>query len=263
MILLSTALVPESIGYEFLAKCAGHGPLGNAIAFFIDPTFFFALIVWLLIGITSLVVAKRAKMIPGTFQTAVESIFQFVFELADDMIGPKAPKYYPLFIGLFVFILVSNLIGLIPGLISPTSNPMLPFGFAIMIFIYYNYIGIRTHGIKYFKQFLGPSLPLYMLPIRALLIVVEGITFFVKPFSLGLRLFCNIFSKELFLAVLAMLVIQFLTGPTLVDKIFTLMPLVLRPVILLLGLILGLIQAFVFTVLSISYIAGALHAEEH
>ncbi len=257
MLVLSATLVPESIGYEFLEK------LGPAVTFFVSPTYFFALVVWLIIGVTSFVVARRAKLVPGTLQTAFESIFQFVFDLADDMIGPRAPKYYPLFLGLFIFIFVSNLIGLIPGLISPTSNPTMPFGFALMIFVYYIFIGIKEHGIKYFKQFLGPDLPLYMLPIRLLLIVVEFISYFVKPLSLGLRLFCNIFSKELFLAVLALLVIQFMTSDALIDNIFTVIPLVLRPIILLLGLILGLIQAFVFTVLSISYIAGALHGEEH
>jgi F-type H+-transporting ATPase subunit a len=88
-------------------------------------------------------------------------------------------------------------------------------------------------------------------------------TFFVKPFSLGLRLFCNIFSKELFLAILALLLLQFLHGPTAMDKIFTMAPLVLRPIIVLLGVVIGFIQALVFLVLTISYIAGARSAAEH
>ena len=256
MLVLTTALVPESIGYEFLDK------LPPALGFFVSPGYMFALIVWAIVAITSILVARKAKMIPGSFQTTVEAIFQFVFDLADDMIGPKAVKYYPLFIGLFIYILVANVIGLIPGLISPTSNPTMPFTFAIMIFVIYNFVGIRENGLKYFKQFLGPSLPMYMLPIRILLIVVEFISFFAKPFSLGLRLFCNIFAKELFLAVMAVLLIQFLGAPGL-GKIVAIMPFILRPAVLLLGLLLGLIQAFVFVVLSISYIAGALHVEEH
>ncbi len=264
MILISAPLVPEGIGYEFLDKAAGHGFLGNLVAFFVSPAYLFTIIVWLLIGIVSFVVAKHAKLVPGTLQTAVEEIIGFVTNLADEMIGHGSKGYYPLLLGLFIFILVSNVIGLIPGLISPTSNPTLPFGFAIMVFVIYNFVGVKENGLKYFKKFLGPTLPIYMLPIRLLLIVVEFISFFAAPFTLGLRLFCNIFAKELFLSVMAVLLISFLNAPGgLGSKVFVLMPFFLRPVVILLGLLLGIIQAFVFVVLTISYISGALHAEEH
>lgn len=240
--------VPEGIAYHI-----PHIPTPLA----------FSWVVWSIIGVVTILVARRARLIPGPVQVAIEAILQYVMDLADEIVGPKAHKYYPLFIGLFVFILVSNLVGLIPGFYSPTGNMNTTFGLAGMVFLYYNVEGIRANGWGYFKQFAGPRLPMYLLPVRILLIVTEAITFFLRPLSLGLRLFCNIFSKEIFLAVLAMLTIQFMFGHTLMDKLFTLGPLVLRPVILLLGVLIALIQALVFVVLSMSYIGGALHAAEH
>lgn len=229
----------------------------------IPTTLFMSWIVWIIIGVISFSVARRAKLAPNPIQGVFEAAFSFVKGVADDAIGPEAYRYYPLCFGLFIYILVSNMIGLIPGFVSPTSDPNTTFGLAILVFLYYNFEGIKHNGLRYFKQFLGPPLPWYFFPISFLLIITEIMTFFVKPFSLGLRLFCNIFSKELFLAILAVLLLQFLEGPTALDKLFTVAPLVLRPVIVLLGVVIGFIQALVFFILTISYIAGARSAAEH
>jgi F-type H+-transporting ATPase subunit a len=226
-------------------------------------TLVFAWVVWAFIIVLSIAAAKRLKLIPGTLQVIFEMGVEYVCGLADEFIGPQAYKFYPLFIGLFFFILLSNLIGFIPGLTSPTSDPNLTFGFAIMVFVYFVFTGFKYNGIRYLKQFLGPKLPWYMFPISILITLTEIISFFSRPFSLGLRLFANIFSKELFLGILAWLMMHFLLSAALSDKIFAVMPLVLRPVIMLIGLIIAFIQALVFMVLSMSYIGGAVHMEEH
>jgi F-type H+-transporting ATPase subunit a len=229
---------------------------------------YFSWIVWAIIIIGSIAVARSALRKakagkPGGMQAVLEMAIDYVCTMADEIIGPEAGKYYPLFIGLFIFILVGNLIGFIPGLVSPTSDPNLTFGLAIMVFLYFIVLGFKYNGIGYLKQFSGPKLAWYMFPVSILLTVTEIISFFTRPLSLGLRLFCNIFSKELFLSILALLMLHFFQSSLTLDKCLTIMPLVLRPFIMLLGLIIAFIQALVFMVLSMSYIAGAVHMEEH
>ncbi|OGJ88570.1 MAG: ATP synthase F0 subunit A [Candidatus Raymondbacteria bacterium RifOxyA12_full_50_37] len=246
--MFSAALVPESIEYH-----VGHLPVSILMT----------ILVWFVIVFLSVLVAHFPRFIPAKMRMAAEVLFEYVCTLAKDLIGPQAPKFYPLFLGLFIFILVANLVGLIPGLISPTADPALTFGLALMVFLYFNFLGLKEHGFSYFKQFLGPKLPWFMAPVSVLFALIEIISLFMRPFSLGLRLFCNIFSKELFLGILALLVIQFFTSDVLQERLLTAGPLLLRPFILLLGLLVGLIQALVFTILSMSYIAGAVQAQEH
>jgi len=241
---MSAAGIREGIVYNI-----PHIPTTVAMAWF----------TWAVIAVVSIVIARKPKLVPGSIQLVLEMLFDYVCGLADEIVGPKAKSYYPLFLGLFFFILLGNLIGLIPCLVSPTSDMNLTFGLAIMVFIYFNVMGIKEHGMGYFKQFLGPSMPPALFPIKLLLIVIEFISFFLRPFSLGLRLFCNIFSKELFLTILATLIYSFFISH---QYLLGLAPLFLRPFILLLGLIVAFIQALVFMMLSMSYIAGAIQAQE-
>lgn len=229
----------------------------------IPPTLVFAWLVWAVLIVLSIVVARRAKLVPGGIQVIFEMLFGFICTTADEIIGPKARHYYPLFIGLFFSILLGNLIGFLPGFLSPTADPNLTFGLAILVFFYFIFLGFKHNGFGYLKQFKPPKLPWFMLPVGLLLSLTEVISFFTRPLSLGLRLFCNIFSKELLLGILAWLMIEFFLGPAVFDKVFSFGMLVLRPAIMLLGLIIAFIQALVFMVLSMSYIAGAVQMEEH
>jgi F-type H+-transporting ATPase subunit a len=223
-----------------------------------------AALAWAIVGGVSLAVALKPKLVPSGLQIVMEGLFGYICGLADDIVGPKASRFYPLFIGLFFFILVSNLMGLVPALKSPTSDPALTFGLAIMIFIYFNAVGIMDQGWGYFRQFAGPKMPLALLPVKVLIIVVEIISLFLRPFSLGLRLFCNIFSKEMFLAVLTVLIYQFfILEPSPINIFVGAVSTGLRLVVPFLGLIVAFIQALVFTVLSMTYIAGAVQAQEH
>jgi F-type H+-transporting ATPase subunit a len=244
----SSATEFESIQWHF-----GHLP----------TSLVFSWAVWAGIIVISIIIAKKKKLVPGRIQAVFEMFFEFVTNLADELIGPKAPRFYPLFLGLFCFILVSNLVGFFPGLMSPTSDPNLTFALALLVFVYFVFIGFKYNGIGYLKQFKGPKLAWYMFPISLLISVTEVISFFTRPLSLGLRLFCNIFSKELFLGILAWLMLNFFLSPALSDKIFSVLMLGMRPAIILLGLVVAFIQALVFMVLSMSYIAGAVRMEEH
>lgn len=241
------SVIPEAVEYNI-----GHLPTSMLMS----------LVVWAILFALSLAAARRPRLVPGAVQNALEFGFEYLFSLADAAIGPAAPRYYPLCLGIFLFILASNLVGLVPGFVSSTSDLNTTAALAVIVFVYYNVEGIRAHGLRYFAHFFGPPLPWYMFPIRLMIFVIEVISSFARPFSLALRLFCNIFSKEILLGLLAFLLFNFLMGHGIMEKSLMVAPLLLRPFIILLGVVVGLIQALVFLILTVSYIGGAVQAHE-
>jgi len=181
---------------------------------------------------------------PGVVQQGLELTFEGITGFMKDLIGPGHERFFPIIGALFLFILAGNLLGLLPGFMSPTSNINVTAGCAIIVFLYYNYLGMKSHGFwKYMAHFAGPSLA-----IAPLLFVIEIISHLARPFSLSVRLFGNIFSEELIIASLNSLFPFFLSLPLMGLAIFA-----------------STIQAFIFVILTMVYIAGAVdsHHEEH
>jgi F-type H+-transporting ATPase subunit a len=194
-----------------------------------------------LIVATLVAVIITRKKIPGPVQNIIEMMTSFLEDYMIDLVGLKGMKYFPLVITLFFFILVSNYIGLIPGFLAPTSNINTTGAWAIVVFISYQCIGIATNRLKYFKHFLGP------IPILApIMVLMEIISELARPFSLALRLFANIMGGELIARLL-----------------FVICALGL-PVIWMTweSIITAPIQAFVFSLLTMIYLAGAVMADE-
>lgn len=202
------------------------------------------------------------KYVPKRIQNIVEIFFETVFDFANNIIGKEAKQYYPLLLGIFFFICVSNWLGVIPGFSSPTADFNVPISLAIVVFVYYNLMGFKKHGVNYLKHFMGPLLPWYFFPINLLIFVIEIISHITRPLSLSIRLFCNIFAKEALLGVLALLLVTFLGSPSFLGKVLSIAPLILRPIVILLALLIGFIQAMIFLILSTIYIAGAVSVEE-
>jgi F-type H+-transporting ATPase subunit a len=169
-----------------------------------------------------------------------ELIGEMLFSLANETMGEKnAKKYFPLLGSMFVFILLNNLIGLIPGFVPATDNLNTTFACGVFVFVYYNIMGFREHGIHYVKQFFGPIIWLapFMLPI-------ELISHGVRPVSLGLRLFGN------------------MTGDHLVLSLFTnLVPFGVPIPFIALGLFVCAFQALIFVLLTMIYLTLALSHE--
>ena len=174
-----------------------------------------------------------------SLQNFFELVIQATINIMKDIIGNHAEKYLPLIGSLFVFILLCNLLGLIPGFLPPTSNLYTNGACAIIVFLYYNYRGFKEHGIKYLKHFAGPLI--YLAP---LMFVIEVISHLFRPFSLMVRLYGNISGDHAVLAIFSGLV-----------------PLVVPVIFLVLGLMVALIQAFVFATLSTVYIGLAVSHE--
>ena len=169
-------------------------------------------------------------------------ILSFLVGIAEDILGDHAKKYMPLLATCFLFILFMNLLGLIPGFVPPTDQMNITVGLAVVIFLSTHYYGVREHGVAYFKHFLGPVW--WLAPI---MLPIEIVSHLARPLSLSLRLFGNI------------------TGDHLVVGIFLgLVPFVVPSIFYGLGVFVSFMQAFIFTVLSMIYIAGAVaHEEEH
>jgi F-type H+-transporting ATPase subunit a len=163
--------------------------------------------------------------------------------LVEGVLGPQGRPYVALYGTFFLFILVSNLLGLIPGFSPPTSNINVPAALGVTSFVLFNYFGFKAHGGGYLKHFLGPVW--WLIP---LMLPLELIDVCLRPITLTLRLTINMVADHLVLGV------------------FTdLTKLVIPVVFLLLGTLVSVIQAFVFTLLSLVYVALAVggHEEEH
>jgi F-type H+-transporting ATPase subunit a len=169
-------------------------------------------------------------------RNVAEAFVEAIAGLAEGVIGHGSERYVPLLASFFAFILVCNLIGLVPGFSPPTADFNITFGLGIVSFLAYNFYGVREHGAKYVKQFLGP-----MLFLAPLMLVVEIFSHLFRPVSLGIRLFANMFADHQ--------VVEIFTGLT---------KLVIPVVFYVLGAFVAVVQAFVFTMLSAIYIALAI-----
>ena len=235
----------------------------------------FTLLTWGVIFVFAGIALKKISFIPGKMQNMLELGLEFIYDLADNTIGDKetARPYYPLFVSIFLFILIANLIGLIPGAMAPTANINTTLALALIVFVYYHFLAFKTKGLHYIASFFGTinvsSMPLFMKPPMlifsyVILPVIEVLSHFTRPISLSLRLFGNMFAKETLLVILPVLMCQFIQFPNLLLKtLLTSMPVLLAPLIILLGVLISLIQAAVFLFLTIIYITGAIKSEEH
>lgn len=165
-----------------------------------------------------------------------EAFVEVVLGLGESTIGHGAERFVPLLGSFFVFILVSNLLGLIPGFTPPTSDFNVTFALGVVAFVSYHVYGVREHGFRYVRQFLGP-----VIILAPLMVVIEVFGHAFRPVSLGIRLFANMFADHQLLEIF--------TGLT---------KLVVPVAFYMLGSLVCVVQAFVFTMLSATYIALAV-----
>lgn len=189
--------------------------------------------------------SSKQELIPtGHFnlKNILQASVEGILSLMEGIIGKDAKQYFPLIGTLFIYIFINNLMGIIPGFVPATDNINTTGACAITVFVYYNFIGIRKHGIKnYFKHFMGP-----VWWLAPLILLIELISHAVRPLSLAIRLFGNI------------------TGDHVVLGIFSgLVPLIVPVLFMALGIFVSFIQAFVFSLLSSVYIGLAVAHEEH
>ncbi len=207
-------------------------PLSNAFAMELLVTLF--LLVYFVVVRMSLSVEK-----PNAIQHTAELLHEFVSGQGESIIGHGFERFTGYLSVLLLFILIMNLLGLVPGLESPTSTPVVPLGLALVTFFYYHYEGIRSNGAGYIKQFLGP-----VWWLAPLLFVIEVISHCARVLSLTVRLYANMFAGDL--VTLAF---------------FSLIPIGVPLVFLGLHLVVSLVQAYVFMLLATIYLSLAVSHE--
>ena len=203
----------------------------------IDMTIVFnTLFVMALLAFFSFLATRRTEVYHGKTQNVMEVIIGGFDGLLNEIMGHNGRKFFALISTLGLFILVSNLIGIVPGFESPTSNINTNAAMALIVFLSTHVVGIKEHGLKYFKQFMGP-----VWWLTPLMLPIEIISHISRPLSLTFRLFGNIKGEDIVLLVVLFLVPWFVPLPVFVLMVFT-----------------SVVQTLVFMLLAMMYIAGAM-----
>jgi len=225
---------------------------------------------WLVMAILIIVaylVPRRPALVPRGVQNAAEIVLEFVLALIDDVIGREGRRFLPLIATLGLFIFASNLLGLVPGFTAPTDNVNTNLACALVVFFSYHWIGIRAHGLgAYLKHFAGP-----MPALAPLMVPIELISHLARPLSLTLRLFGNMLGGHILLSIVFFMTVGLSTwalssasGPIglVIGGIGTVATILFTVGFLFpLKLLVAFLQAFIFCMLSMLYIAGALESE--
>lgn len=194
---------------------------------------------WLVMAILIAVAfaASRAiSLVPTGTQNLMETVISGIDNLLEETMGEEGKAYFPLIATFALFILVSNLIALVPGLYPPTANVNTNAALALTVFVMTHAVGIKKHGVSYLKHFMGP-----IWWLAPLIFIIEIIGHLARPLSLTLRLFGNMWGHEIVLMIFIALV-----------------PFIVPVPMMLMGVLVAFIQTFVFTLLAMIYIAGAL-----
>ena len=232
-----------------------------------------SIMAWITFGIIlglAMLGLSRLKKVPSGLQGAFEFALEWVEDIIKQVMGEAGLPLLPLFFSFFLFILIGNLLGLVPYMASPTAKTDTTLALAIVTFGSTHVLGMRKKGIfGYWGHFFhvvdasqekGISKVITAVLQFVLLPAIELVGEMARPLSLTMRLFGNIFAKEMLLTILAALVLQYFNQ----HSVLVIMPLALRPAILILGVLVSLIQAVVFTALSMIYIGGAIaQHDEH
>ena len=222
-----------------------------------------------LLGLLTLIASRRLEMVPRGAQNFMEIVLEQFLTLIDDVLGHEGRRYFPLLATLGLFIVTSNLMGLVPGLIAPTANLNTTAACALIVFFTYHWIGILRQGMRaYARHFMGP-----VVWLAWLMVPIEIVSHLARPLSLSLRLFGNMTGGHILLAVFFFLMgFDGMLGWALTGSLGGVLlgaPAALIMVVFTVGflyplkILVAFLQAFIFVMLSMLYIAGAIEEAEH
>jgi F-type H+-transporting ATPase subunit a len=189
-----------------------------------------------------------ARLVPTRWQSVAELFYEFIANMVRDNVGSAGRPYFPFIFSLFMFVLFGNLIGMVPYSFTYTSHIIVTFALAFFIFLGVTVIAIARHGFHFFTYFAPKGMPL---PLLLLLIPIEIISYCIRPMTLSIRLFANMMAGHTMLVIFAGFV--FALG------IFGILPLAFDIFFILLELLVAVLQAYVFTILTCIYLHDAIH----
>ena len=198
---------------------------------------------------------RKRELIPGRMQGLAEMMYEFVADMVRSNVGNEGRPYFPFIFTLFVFLLFGNLLGLIPYSYTFTSQIVVTFVMAAFVFLALTVLALFKHGLHFFSFFVPAGAPKALIPF---LIIIEVISYFVRPVSLSVRLFANMLAGHTMLKVFAGLAVMISSvgGAAMAGSVF--------PFVALIGLtglevLVAVLQAYVFTILTCMYLNDALH----
>lgn len=237
---ISRALTALSVLGLAAPAAASEGGLGHPPLLFhlpgMAPHVTYTWVVMILLVGSGVLAGRSAAIVPRGIAHLYEVVLEVLLNFARGMMGDEARHYLPLIATSALFIVVSNLLGLIPGFESPTANLNTTLALALVVVVATHIVGVRTHGAKYIKHFMGP-----IWWLSPLMLPIEIVSHLARVLSLSLRLFGNIRGEDILLLVL-----------------FGLVPYLIPVPIILLAVFTSFLQTFIFVVLTIIYIQGAL-----
>jgi len=200
--------------------------------------------------ITALLVlgTKRGALVPGRWQSVGEMSYEFVADMVETNAGHGSEPYFPFVFTLFMFVLFANFLGLIPYSFTVTSHIIVTFALAATVFIGVTIIGIAKHGVHFLRLFVPEGVPVILL---FLLVPIELLSYFIRPFTLAIRLFANMLAGHTMLAIFG--------GFAASVGFLAIFPVALDVAILALEVLVAALQAYVFAILTCLYLRDALH----
>ena len=191
---------------------------------------------------------RGGRLVPGRWQSMAEMSYEFIANMIRENVGAEGRKYFPFIFTLFMFILMGNLVGMIPFSYTFTSQIIVTFSMAVTIFIGVTIIGLIRHGWHFFSLFMPSGTPMVLAP---LLIPIEIISYFVRPVSLSVRLFANMMAGHTMMKVFG--------GFTVLLGVLGIAPILLLVALTGFEIMVAVLQAYVFTVLTCLYLNDAIH----
>jgi F-type H+-transporting ATPase subunit a len=198
---------------------------------------------------------RPAALIPGRMQGLAEMLYEFVADMVRSNVGNEGRPYFPVIFTLFMFVLFSNLLGLIPYSYTTTSQIVVTFAMALTIFVGVTLIALVKHGFHFFSFFVPSGAPKALIPF---LVIIEVISYFVRPVSLSVRLFANMLAGHTMLKVFAGLAVMIASAGG-VAAAGSVLPLIAIIGLTGLEVLVAVLQAYVFTILTCMYLNDALH----
>lgn len=200
--------------------------------------------------VTALMVltTRGARLVPTRWQSIPELAYEAIAGMIQQNVGKEGMQYFPFIFTLFMFVLAGNLLGMVPYTFTYTSHIIVTFAMAIIIFIGVTAIGLKRHGLHFLSLFAPKGVPWILL---LLLVPIEMISYFIRPFTLSIRLFANMLAGHAILAVFASFVA--------VLGILGIAPLAMDVGFVLLEFLVAGLQAYIFTILTCLYLNDAIH----
>ena len=198
---------------------------------------------------------RRRAAIPGRFQSLAELLYEFIRSMTLEQIGPEGKKFFPFVFTLFAFVLMGNLLGLIPYSFTYTSHIAITGALALTVIILATLVALYEHGFGFFSYFAPPGAPVLLMP---LIVMIEIISYLSRPVSLSMRLFANMMAGHMILAVFASFAV-ILGSLGVVGLVGAFVPFAVNIPLMGFELLVALLQAYVFAILTCIYLHDAVH----